>query len=193
MERARVDLCQPKLKELYEMAKFQLPYTAVEDTALEVYKSFVEKVGGQVLKTAEKEQLDKIREFLELEKDSVRRMHLKAFASVYEFSVREALGRSQLITAEAQDEPHARGEFCDAAWYGGTNIKEMMIPVRDAWEEATYTKEALLQLNKERGKDLGDDPTADGTGAELGIKDRRRSSASESEEWSMEMVVLGSE
>eukprot|EP00439_Symbiodinium_sp_Y106_P000935 s9415_g1.t1 len=47
----------------------------------------------------------------------------------------------------------------------------MMIPVRDAWEEATYTKEALLQLNKERGKDLGDDPTADGTGAELGIKD----------------------
>lgn len=47
----------------------------------------------------------------------------------------------------------------------------MMIPVRDAWEEATYTKEALLELNKERGKDLGDDPTADGTGAELGIKD----------------------
>ncbi|CAE7714277.1 rpl1202, partial [Symbiodinium sp. KB8] len=47
----------------------------------------------------------------------------------------------------------------------------MMIPVRDAWEEATYTKEALLQLKKERGKDLGDDPTADGTGAELGIKD----------------------
>lgn len=44
----------------------------------------------------------------------------QAFASVYEFSVREALGRSQLITAEAQDEPHARGEFCDAAWYGGT-------------------------------------------------------------------------
>ena len=45
----------------------------------------------------------------------------------------------------------------------------MMIPVRDAWEEATYTKEAasssssqidggsidsqaLMQLNKERGK-----------------------------------------
>ncbi|CAE7705064.1 BIP8 [Symbiodinium pilosum] len=50
-------------------------------------------------------------------------------------------------------------------------LKEMMIPVRDAWEEATYTKEALMQLNKERGKDLGDDPTADGTGAELGIKD----------------------
>ncbi|CAE7623726.1 unnamed protein product [Symbiodinium sp. CCMP2456] len=68
-------------------------------------------------------------------------------------------------------------------------LREMMIPVRDAWEEATYTKEALLQLNKERGKarsvvsrkpmvrfilwrqDLGDDPTADGTGAELGIKD----------------------
>lgn len=58
---------------------------------------------------------------------------------------------------------------------------------------ASFTHEALLQLNKERGKDLGDDPTADGTGAELGIKDRRRSSASESEEWSMEMVVLGSE
>ncbi|CAE7625833.1 BIP5 [Symbiodinium microadriaticum] len=50
-------------------------------------------------------------------------------------------------------------------------LREMMIPVRDAWEEATYTKEALLQLKKERGKDLGDDPTADGTGAELGIKD----------------------
>lgn len=203
MERARVDLCQPKLKELYEsciqkaestkkplaelkpevsdqMAKFQLPYTAVEDTALEVYKSFVEKVGGQVLKTAEKEQLDKIREFLELEKDSVRRMHLKAFASVYEFSVREALGRSQLITAEAQEALVQLGdrlgleeEDTKKIFYGviEENIKEMMIPVRDAWEEATYTKEALLQLNKERGKDLGDDPTADGTGAELGIKD----------------------
>ena len=202
-EKARVDLFQPRLKDLYEscikkaeeskktlaelkpevsdsIAKFQLPYTAVEDSALEVYKSFVEEVGSKVLKVTEKEQLDKIRDFLELEKDSVRKMHLKAFASVYEHSVREALGRSGVIAAEAQEALVQLGdrlgleeEDAKTIFYGviEERIKEMMIPVRDAWEEATYTKEALLQLNKERGKDLGDDPTADGTGAELGIKD----------------------
>jgi len=107
-------------------------------------------------------------------------MHLKAFASVYEHSVREALGRSGVIAAEAQEALVQLGdrlgleeEDAKKIFYGvmEERIKEMMIPVRDAWEEATYTKEALLQLNKERGKDLGDDPTADGTGAELGIKD----------------------
>ena len=202
-ERARVDMFQPQLKDLYEscikkaeeskkplaalkpevsdsIAKFQLPYTAVEDSALEVYKFFIEKVGGKVLNTSEKEQLDGIRDFLELEKDSVRKMHLKAFASVYEHSVREALGRSGVIAADAQDALVQLGdrlgleaEDAKKIFYGVIEgrIKEMMIPVRDAWEEATYTKEALLQLNKERGKDLGDDPNADGTGAELGIKD----------------------
>lgn len=202
-EKARVELFQPRLKDLYEscikkaeesekplaelkpevsdsIAKFQLPYIAVEDSALEVYKFFIEELSGKVLKASEKDRLDKIRDFLELEKDSVRKMHLKAFASVYEHSVREALGRSGVIAAEAQEALVQLGdrlgleeEDAKTIFYGviEERIKEMMIPVRDAWEEATYTKEALLQLNKERGKDLGDDPTADGTGAELGIKD----------------------
>ena len=202
-EKARVELFQPRLKDLYEscikkaeesekplaelkpevsdsIAKFQLPYIAVEDSALEVYKFFIEELSGKVLKASEKDRLDKIRDFLELEKDSVRKMHLKAFASVYEHSVREALGRSGVIAAEAQEALVQLGdrlgleeEDAKTIFYGviEERIKETMIPVRDAWEEATYTKEALLQLNKERGKDLGDDPTADGTGAELGIKD----------------------
>jgi len=38
---------------------------------------------------------------------------------------------------------------------------------------ATYTKDALAQLWKQRGKDIGDDPSADGTG-ELGIKDTKK-------------------
>ena len=42
-------------------------------------------------------------DFLELEQDSCRKMHLKAFASVYDFSVREALGREGLITLEGQE------------------------------------------------------------------------------------------
>ena len=60
---------------------------------------------------------------------------------------------------------------------------------RPALADSLRCLQALLQLNKERGKarcavsrkpmarfillrqDLGDDPTADGTGAELGIKD----------------------
>ncbi|CAK0862126.1 unnamed protein product [Prorocentrum cordatum] len=46
----------------------------------------------------------------------------------------------------------------------------MMKDVREAWEEATYTKEALTQVWKDRGKDVGDDPFADGSG-ELGVKD----------------------
>lgn len=50
-------------------------------------------------------------------------------------------------------------------------LKNMMESVRDAWEEATYTKEALQQVWKERGKDPGDDPSTDGSGGELGIKE----------------------
>eukprot|EP00971_Amphidinium_carterae_P147953 2932799-Amphidinium_carterae.1 len=42
--------------------------------------------------------------------------------------------------------------------------------VQEAWEETTYTKEALQQIWKERGKDVGDDPSADGTGGDMGIQ-----------------------
>eukprot|EP00439_Symbiodinium_sp_Y106_P073371 s4241_g13.t2 len=116
-EAARVETCQPRLREMYlscikkaqdeksklaemkpdlsdEMAKFRLPLSAVEETAMEVYKSCLEKVSGRVLKSVQKEELDAVRDFMELEMSSVRRLHLKAFASTYEESVREALGRS---------------------------------------------------------------------------------------------------
>jgi len=202
-EAARVETCQPRLREMYlscikkaqdeksklaemkpdlsdEMAKFRLPLSAVEETAMEVYKSCLEKVSGRVLKSVQKEELDAVRDFMELEMSSVRRLHLKAFASTYEESVREALGRSGVMSEEAQEALSQLGDRLgletsdtEKIFHGVVEerLREMMIPVRDAWEEATYTKEALLQLNKERGKDLGDDPTADGTGAELGIKD----------------------
>merc|ERR1719352_756327 len=50
-------------------------------------------------------------------------------------------------------------------------LKTMVEPVRESYEESTYTKEALQQIWKERGKDIGDDPSADGSGGELGIKE----------------------
>jgi len=51
-------------------------------------------------------------------------------------------------------------------------VRRSMGRVREAWEQATYTKEALAKMNKERGRDIGDDPSVDGTGADLGFTDR---------------------
>jgi len=202
-EAARVETCQPRLRELYEatiekgetsgtpltqlkpdvsdqLAMFRMPFEAVEETAVEVYKARLAKVEGRVLKASEREALDAARAFLELDRKNVRRLHLKAFAKTYEESVTEAMGRSGIMSPEAQeallqlrDRLGLEEDDAQTIFYGVVEdrLKDLMIPVRDAWEEATYTKEALIQLNKDRGKDIGEDPSADGTGAELGIKD----------------------
>lgn len=200
---ARVETCQPRLREFYEssiekaeaagtpleelkpdlsdqMAKLKLPFDAVEETAIEVYKSRLAKFNGRVLKAHESQQLDAARGFLELDKSTVRRHHIKAFAETYQSSVEEALGRAGVMAPESHEALFQLRERLgleeeDTEKIFNSVIEErlraLMVPVRDAWEEATYTKEALTQLNKERGKDIGDDPRADGSGGELGIKD----------------------
>eukprot|EP00440_Ansanella_granifera_P002393 gb/GFBE01002599.1/.p1 GENE.gb/GFBE01002599.1/~~gb/GFBE01002599.1/.p1 ORF type:complete len:1165 (+),score=322.87 gb/GFBE01002599.1/:1-3495(+) len=202
-ETARVETCQPRLRELYEatiekaeasgtplaqlkpdvseqMAKFRMPFEAVEETAIEVYKARLAKLEGRIIKASEQEALQAARGFLELDRSSVRRLHLKAFAGTYEQSVNEAMGRSGIMPPEASEALAQLGERlglesedAEKIFHGVVEdrLRDLMVPVRDAWEEATYTKEALIQLNKERGKDLGDDPYSDGTGGDLGIKD----------------------
>lgn len=163
-----------------KMAAFSLPSEAIQETAVEVYKACLAKFEGRVLKADETETLTAAREFLDIEGKTVIRLHLKAFSQTYRDSVDEAMGRDGIMSPEALealiqlrerlgfDEESAEKILHSAA---DDRLRDFMIPVRDAWEEATYTKDALMQLNKERGKDIGDDPMADGTGAELGIKD----------------------
>jgi len=198
-EIARVEICQPRLRELYadsitkaesggpplslakmglaaELAKFRLPESAIEEAAMEVYKSRLEAVSGRVLKAHEKQDLDSARNFLGLTETDVRRLHLKAFAETYEVSVAEALGRSGVMNPEAReallqlrDRLGFTEEDAEKMFYGVIDgkLKDMMEAVREAWEEATYTKEALQKVWKERGKDVGDDPSADGTGGDM--------------------------
>jgi len=202
-EAARVEVCQPRLRKLYvdaiersqaqpaalplakaalgaEMAKFQLPQDAIEETAMEVYKSRLDPLASRVIKANEKIALDNARSFLGLSEADVRVLHLKAFAKVYEESVQQAMGRAGVMTPEAREALEQLRERlglnesdAEKIFHGAVEVrmKEMMVGVREAWETATYTKEALTQLWKERGKDIGDDPSADGSGAELGIKD----------------------
>lgn len=200
---ARVETCQPKLQKFYldsierfssgkvpmamakmavdvEIAKYGMPFDAVEATALEVYRARVKMVAGKVIKVGEKEELDVERKFLDLSLADVRKIHLKAFGPVYEESVNEAMGRTGAMAPETHDGlEQLRDRLClekdDAAriFNGAVEVrlKDLMRGVKDAWEEATYSKEALQQVYKERGQDVGDDPSADGTGGELGIKE----------------------
>eukprot|EP00930_Biecheleria_cincta_P069677 TRINITY_DN57388_c0_g1_i1.p1 TRINITY_DN57388_c0_g1~~TRINITY_DN57388_c0_g1_i1.p1 ORF type:complete len:1170 (+),score=273.72 TRINITY_DN57388_c0_g1_i1:67-3510(+) len=201
-EIARVETCQPLLRKLFEdtlakaeasnttplqlkpeinpkIAAFNLPSEAIQETAVEVYKTSLAKFEGRVLKAAEAESLGNARDFLDIEETTLKRLHLKAFSQTYMDSVDEAMGRTGIMSPEAMEALHQLRERLgldeDSAEKllhsaAEDRLREFMIPVRDAWEEATYTKEALVQLNKERGKDIGDDPMADGTGGELGIK-----------------------
>jgi len=162
-----------------EMSKFQLTQEAVEETALEVYKARLELFGGRIIKAPEKGMLDATRKFMNLSEDDVRVLHLRSFAPTYESSVHEAMGAGDIISPEAKEalvqlrerlglqEEDARKIFHSAVQ---TRLNQMMEKVNEAWEISTYTKDALAQLWKQRGKDVGDDPSADGTG-ELGIKD----------------------
>lgn len=203
-EQTRVEVCQPRLRELFEKSieasqaagaeplsrrkvevnalidQYRLPPDAVEETAIEVYKGCLMKVAGKVLKAAEKDALDEARGFLGLDEAGVRLLHLRAFAKTYEDSVDEAMGRSGIMAPEAKEALAQLQKRLGLADEDALKIfhatvevrlRDMMSAVREAWEEATYTKEALVQINKERGKDIGDDPFSDGTGAELGIKD----------------------
>ncbi|CAE8644040.1 unnamed protein product, partial [Polarella glacialis] len=202
-EVARIEICQPRLLELYQgcidtseasgtplsqvkadvsaqLSKFRLPAENVQKTTLDVYKSRLAKVTGRVLKSTEKEALDAARSFLDLDRSKVRLLHIKAFADTYQSSVEEAMGRDGVMQPEVQEALYQLQERLgledeDARQiYLGVieaRLKKLMVPVRDAWEEATYTKESLMQLNKERGRDIGDDPLADGSGGLLGIQD----------------------
>lgn len=203
-EAVRVEVCQPKLRQLYadaidraeaeggepllkakpeisaQLAAFRLPFDAVNETQLEVYKNRLAKVMNRVIKALEKEALDAARGLLELSEADVRLLHLKAFGKVYQSSVEETMGRGGIIPEaqfQALEKLQVRlGLAADDAkqiFYSVVQerLKAMIKSAREAWEEATYTKEALVQINKERGKDIGDDPSADGTGGELGIKD----------------------
>jgi len=202
-EAARIEVCQPRLRKLYvdsieraqkqpaalalakaalgaEMAKFQLPKEAVEETAVEVYKSRLDPLANRVIKEPEKIEIDNARIFLGLSEADVRVLHLRAFAKTYEQSVQEAMGRRGIMTPEGREALEQLRERlglsekdAELIFHGAVEVrlKEMMKGVREAWEEATYTKEALTQIWKERGKDVGDDPSADGTGGELGIQD----------------------
>lgn len=202
-EAARIEVCQPLLRKLYvdsiekaevqpmalplakaavgaELAKYQLPQEAVEETAMEVYKSRVDPLANRVIKEHEKIALDNARGFLNLSESDVRVFHLKAFGKTYEMSVEEAMGRAGVVSTEAREALEQLRERLglreeDAAQiFNGVvqgRLNMMMKDVRDAWEEATYTKEALTQIWKERGKDIGDDPSADGTGGEMGIQE----------------------
>jgi len=175
-----VTLQKAKVEVNSKMALFRLPAEAVEETALKVYKGRIDRVAGRVIKAPEKDQLDAARGFLELTESDVRLTHLKAFGKIYEASVDEAMGRQGIMSPEAKEALQQLRERLGISEDDATKIfhgtveerlKDMMSDVREAWEEATYTKEALIQINKERGKDIGDDPSADGSGAELGIKD----------------------
>ena len=50
-------------------------------------------------------------------------------------------------------------------------LKEMMANVEEAYEESPDTKETLQELGKDSDKDVGDDPAADSSGGQMGIKE----------------------
>lgn len=206
-EAARVEVCQPRLNKLLvdfieeseaaggrgailskskmkvgmSLAMFRIPYEAIQETEMDVYKSRLAKVAGDAVLTAQqKTALDAARNFLELGEEDVRSLHYKAFGAIYEKSVQEAMGRDGIIaeeTKEALTQLRERlgihSEDARKIYLGviDAKLREMMNPVKEAWEEATYTKEALVQIKKERGQDIGDDPSADGSGGALGIQE----------------------
>lgn len=163
-----------------EMAKFRLPSEVVKEAAVEVYKIRLAPLAGQLLREGQKVDLDAARDFLGLKEQDVSSLHVKAFGRKYEESVQEAMGREGVMQPEVQEalvQLRERLGITSAAaekiFYSvvDARLREMMGQVREAWEEATYTKEALTQIWKERGKDVGDDPSADGTGGDLGFQD----------------------
>jgi len=165
-----------------EVEKFGLPLEVVLETGKAAYGERLSALAGTVPTAHEKDGLDAALAFFELFEDDVRVLHLKAFARTYEKSVCEALGRSGVMTPatkEALQQLRGRlslGEEDARAIFNGVvqeRLTGMMRDVREAWEEATYTKEALAQVWKERGKDVGNDPFADGSG-KLGVQEGKQ-------------------
>eukprot|EP00927_Polykrikos_kofoidii_P066009 TRINITY_DN61688_c0_g1_i1.p1 TRINITY_DN61688_c0_g1~~TRINITY_DN61688_c0_g1_i1.p1 ORF type:complete len:1249 (-),score=262.57 TRINITY_DN61688_c0_g1_i1:45-3791(-) len=176
----KVPVALAKLAVEAELERHVLPVDAVRAAALEAYRARVTLVSDKMLKASEKDELDVERAFLDLTPADIRKVHLRSFGLVYERYVDEAMGRSGAMapeTTEALEQLRERFglDKDDAAHiFRGVvkvRLKGLMKGVKEAWEEATYTKEALIQVYKQRGQDVGDDPSADGTGAELGIKE----------------------
>eukprot|EP00929_Paragymnodinium_shiwhaense_P116286 TRINITY_DN8569_c0_g1_i2.p1 TRINITY_DN8569_c0_g1~~TRINITY_DN8569_c0_g1_i2.p1 ORF type:complete len:1207 (-),score=439.76 TRINITY_DN8569_c0_g1_i2:499-4119(-) len=198
---ARVEVCQPLLQKYFEdsiekaasgkaplgmaklamdseLKKYQLPAEAVEECAMAVYRKHVELKSGKIISDDEAQDIDAVRNFLNLAPADVRKVHLKAFGPVYKESVEEGIGRGNTMADETRQaleklrerlglsEEDAQRMFLAAI---EDQVKDMMEEVVQAWEDATYSKEALAQVRKNRGQDLGDDPYSDGTGAMLGI------------------------
>mmetsp|Transcript_57659 Transcript_57659/g.137145 ORF Transcript_57659/g.137145 Transcript_57659/m.137145 type:complete len:1156 (+) Transcript_57659:58-3525(+) len=162
-----------------EVKKLALPEDVCKEAALEAYKAAVQKVSNRIINKEEKDQLDRALDALDLTPTDVRKFHLQAFGQIYEKSIYEAMGRGEVVpesNLEALEKLGDRLGLVDddahAILLGvvQSRVNSMMESVREAWEETTYTKEALQQIWKERGKDIGDDPSADGTGGDMGIQ-----------------------
>jgi len=174
------NLAKIKSEVFSKASTFKLPTETMDETAMDVYKMCLSKVSNRVLKAPEKEFLDNCRSFLDLDASDVTLFHLRAFGKIYEESVEEAMGRGGIMSSEAMEALDQLRERLGLSEVNAQRIffgvvekrlKQMMGSVQEAWEEATYSKEALAQIYKERGKDFGDDPSADGSGGELGIRE----------------------
>lgn len=161
-----------------QVERLALPFATVEETSTQVYKDIVQSVKGKVLKVGERNALEATREFLDLSEADVRVIHLKAFGKVFQESVQEAMGRAGIMSQQAKDglaQLRVRlllSERDATQIFHGViqeKLDDFLFEVREAWEEATYSKDALHDVWKQRGKDVGDDPLADGTGGDLGI------------------------
>lgn len=173
-------LTKALLKVELSLTLFRIPQEAIHETRMDVYRARLEKVSEQMISVGQKAVLDAIRTFLHLSEDDVRTLHLKTFGAVYEKSVQEAMGRDGIIAPETKEALAQLRERFSLHPDDGVRIfrgvvderlRDMMADVGETWEEATYTKESLMQLKKQRGQDIGDDPSADGSGGELGIKE----------------------
>lgn len=170
------DALQPALQQL------QLPREAAEAAALMVYKDRLALVAGRILKEPEKKALDAVRRFLDLSDSDVRTHVIKAFGKVYQGAVEEAMGRRDIMSPEGREALELlrvrlglAEDDAEKIMYGVVDerLKNRMEGVQEAWERATYAKETLAQVWKDRGKDAGDDPNADGSG-ELGILEKKK-------------------
>lgn len=171
-----IEACRGKT--LSELSRLDLPVEVVREVATEVYRSRVTGVANRVPMVPEKNYLDVARELLGLSLDDVRGFHREAFGSIYEKSVEEAIGHSGVMSPEAVaglerlrarlglTQTDATEIFRDVVQL---RLDAMMEAVVEAYEEAAYTKEALWQIQCQRGEDPGCDPSADGSGSKMGI------------------------
>jgi hypothetical protein len=170
----------PAAKEANEMfvQSMHIPDAVYSAVSIDIYANKLAAAtgGGRILSASEREELNSLRAFLDVDEEKTYDMHLDACAGAFKQSVFEAMGATGVINADYKEGLAKLGERLmlresDQIALYQQAMRDRLTPIVDRvvaeFERAVLSKD---QYGAKTGKDQGEDLFVQGGGTALGLE-----------------------